>query len=139
MTAAVLDPRAPVTARTAPLGRLLGSELRWVLGRPRTLVVLGVLALIPVLVAVGVPLLAAIALAVSSLTEHPLVVLAAVLGGLIVFGVLTALPALDWLEPYLLTSGWTAGSDVLRDPLPWNGLVQSSLRALCYAAVGAGV
>jgi ABC-2 type transport system permease protein len=66
-------------------------------------------------------------------------VLASVLGGLIVFGVLTALPAMDWLQPYLLTSGWTAGADVLRDPLPWSGLVESSLRALCYAAVGAGL
>jgi ABC-2 type transport system permease protein len=278
MTAAVLDPDAATTPRTAPLGRLLGSELRWVLGRPRTLVVLGVLALIPVLIAVGVTLLAgqgparrggglvgaiagnglvlpvasitlalalllpmavttaaadaiageaasgtlrglllapvgrlrlvlvkafgvlvvatlavlviavvgvlaalvvvgsadgqlvtlsgttlgfgeamgrvalvvvwavgqlvavaAIALAVSAFTEHPLVVLASVLGGLIVFGVLTALPALDWLQPYLLTTGWTAGADVLRDPLPWSGLVESSLRALCYAAVGAGL
>jgi ABC-2 type transport system permease protein len=278
VTAAVLDPKAPATPRTAPLGRLLGSELRWVLGRPRTLVVLGVLALIPVLIAVGVTLLAgqgparrggglvgaiagnglvlpvasitlalalllpmavttaaadaiagevasgtlrglllapvgrlrlvlvkafgvlvvatlavlvialvgllaalvvvgsaggqlvtlsgttigfgaamgrvalvvvwavgqlaavaAVALAVSALTEHPLVVLASVLGGLIVFGVLTAIPALDWLQPYLLTSGWTAGADVLRDPLPWGGLIESSLRALCYAAVGGGL
>jgi ABC-2 type transport system permease protein len=81
----------------------------------------------------------AIALAVSSLTEHPLVVLAAVLGGLIVCGVLSAIPALDWLQPYLLTSGWTAAADVLRDPLPLGGLVESSLRALCYTAVGAGV
>jgi ABC-2 type transport system permease protein len=277
MTAAVLDPQAPSTPRAAPLGRLLGSELRWVLGRPRTMVMLGVLALIPILIAVGVSLVAgdggrrgpglvgaiagnglvlpvasvtlalalllpmavttaaadaiageaasgtlrglllapvgrlrlvvmkafgvlvvatlavlviivvallaalvvvgsadgqlvtlsgttvsfgealgrvavvgvwavgqlaavgAIALAVSALTEHPLVVLAAVLGGLIVFGVLSAIPSLDWLQPYLLTSGWSAGGDVLRDPMPWGGLVESSLRALCYTAVGAGV
>jgi ABC-2 type transport system permease protein len=277
VTAAVLDPQAPPTPRAAPLGRLLGSELRWVLNRPRTLIMLGVLALIPILIAVGVTLAAgrvpgrgggligavagnglvlpvasitlalalllpmavttaaadaiageaangtlrglllapvgrlrlvvmkafgvlvvatlavlviavvallaalvvvgsadgrlvtlsgttlgfgaamgrvalvvvwavgqlaavgAIALAVSALTEHPLVVLASVLGGLIVFGVVTAVPSLDWLQPYLLTSGWGAGADVLRDPLPLDGLVQSSLRALCYTAVGAGL
>jgi ABC-2 type transport system permease protein len=81
----------------------------------------------------------AIALAISAFTEHPLVVLAAVLGGLIVCGVLTAIPALDWLQPFLLTSGWTAGADVLRDPMPWQDLVVSSLRALCYFAVGAGL
>jgi ABC-2 type transport system permease protein len=86
------------------------------------------------LVAVG-----AIALAISSFTEHPLVVLAAVLGGVIVFGVLSAIPALDWLQPYLLTSGWTAGADVLRDPMPWGDLGESTLRALCYAAIGGGV
>ena len=40
--------------RTAPLGRLLAAELRWVLRRPRTLVMLGLFALIPVLIAIGV-------------------------------------------------------------------------------------
>ena len=79
----------------------------------------------------------AVALAVSAATEHPLVVLAAVLAGLIVFGVLGAIPALDWLQPYLLSSGWTAGVDVLRDPLPLDGMVRSTLRALGYLVVGA--
>jgi ABC-2 type transport system permease protein len=80
----------------------------------------------------------AVALAISALTEHPLVVLAAVLGGLIVFGVLGAIPALGWLQPFLLTSGWTAGADALRDPLPLDGMVDATLRALCYLAVGTG-
>ena len=79
----------------------------------------------------------AVALAVSAATEHPLVVLAAVLGGLIVFGVLGAIPALDWLTPYLLTSGWAAGADALRDPLPLDGMAGSTLRALAYLVVGA--
>ena len=39
---------------SAPLGRLLGAEVRWVLRRPRTLVMLGMFALIPVLIAIGV-------------------------------------------------------------------------------------
>ncbi len=78
----------------------------------------------------------AVALAVSSATEHPLVVLAAVLGGLIVFGVLSAIPALDWLQPVLLTTGWFAIADVLRDPLPLDGLASSSLRAGCYLLIG---
>jgi ABC-2 type transport system permease protein len=85
------------------------------------------------LVAVG-----AVALAVSAVTEHPLVVLASVLAGLIVFGVLSVIPALDWLQPYLLTSGWAAGADALRDPLPLAGMADATLRALCYAVVGAG-
>lgn len=80
----------------------------------------------------------AVALAISALTEHPLVVLAAVLGGLIVFGVLGAIPTLGWLQPYLLTSGWTAGADALRDPLPLTAMADATLRALCYFAVGAG-
>jgi ABC-2 type transport system permease protein len=81
----------------------------------------------------------AVALAVSAFTEHPLVVLASVLGGLIVFGVLSAIPALEWLQPWLLTTGWSAGADVLRDPMPLDGLAESTLRALCYLAVGAGL
>ena len=81
----------------------------------------------------------AVALAVSSATDHPLVVLAAVLGGLIVFGVLSAIPALDWLQPVLITTGWFAIVDVLRDPLPLDGLAASSLRAGCYLLVGVGL
>jgi len=81
----------------------------------------------------------AVALAISAVTEHPLVVLAAVLGGLIVFGVLGAIPALDWLQPWLLTTGWTAGVDALRDPLPLDDMATSSLRALGYLAVGGGL
>jgi ABC-2 type transport system permease protein len=81
----------------------------------------------------------AVALAVSALTEHPSVVVASVLGGLIVFGVLSAIPALEWLQPYLLTTGWTASADVLRDPMPLDGLMVSTLRALCYLALGSGL
>jgi ABC-2 type transport system permease protein len=81
----------------------------------------------------------AVALAVSSLTEHPLVVLASVLGGLIAFGVLSAIPALDWLQPWLLTSGWTAATDALRDPITLDAMGTSTLRALCYVAIGLGL
>lgn len=82
---------------------------------------------------------AAVALAVSAFTEHPLVVLASVLGGLIVFGVLAAIPSLEWLQPLLLTSGWGAGTDALRDPLPLDGLVSSTVRALVYVVLGVGI
>jgi ABC-2 type transport system permease protein len=276
MTSAVLTGEPISAPRNAPLGRLLAAELRWVLRRPRTLVMLGLFALVPVLISIGVavadrtpgpgsgligaiagnglvlpvaamtlalalllPLavsmaaadaiageaahgtlrglliapvgrlrlvamkafgvlvvatlatlalavmgvlaglavvggadgqlvtlsgtavglgdalarvalvvvwtvwqlaaVGAVALAISSFTEHPLVVLASVLGGLIVFGVLSAIPALEWLQPYLLTSGWTAGADALRDPLPLDGMAESSLRALCYVAIGGGL
>lgn len=78
----------------------------------------------------------AVALAVSSATDHPLVVLAATLGGVIVFGVLSALPALEWMQPLLLTTGWRAIVDVLRDPLPFGELLSSSYRAGCYLLIG---
>src|SRR5262249_39146192 len=38
----------------APLGRLLRSELRWVLRRPRTQIALTLLALVPVLIGIGI-------------------------------------------------------------------------------------
>lgn len=78
----------------------------------------------------------AVALAVSSATDHPLVVLAAVLGGLIGFGILSAVPAVDWLQPVVLTTGWFAITDVLRDPMPLAGLASSSVRAGCYLVIG---
>lgn len=78
----------------------------------------------------------AVALAVSSATDHPLVVLAATLGGVIIFGVLSALPALEWMQPLLLTTGWRAIVDVLRDPMPLAELLTSSYRAGCYLLIG---
>ena len=111
---------------------LSGSTVSW--GAALARVGLVVVWTIGQLAAVG-----AVALAISAVTEHPLVVLAAVLGGLIVFGVLSAIPALDWLQPYLLTTGWRAGADALRDPLPWGGLIESSVRAGCYLLLGGGL
>lgn len=273
MTASLVETGTTPHRGSAPMGRLLGAEMRWVLRRPRTLVMLGLFALVPILIAIGVvvadrggngligaiagnglvlPVVAmtlmlalllplavgmaaadaiageaahgtlrglllapvgrgrlvvmkafgvlvvavvatlivavvgvvaglvvvggadgtlvtlsgttlgfgeamgrvgiaalwtvgqlaavgAIALAISAFTEHPLVVLASVLGGLIVFGVLGAIPALDWLAPYLLTTGFSAGADVLRDPMPWGDIGGSTLRALCYIAIGGGI
>jgi ABC-2 type transport system permease protein len=78
----------------------------------------------------------AVALAISAFTDHPLVVLATVLGGAIVFGLLGAIPAMDWLRPVLLTSGWASLSDVLRDPVPGDGLTHSALLAGVYLVIG---
>lgn len=78
----------------------------------------------------------AVALAISAWTEHPLVVLSSVLGGLILFGVLAAIPALEPLHPWLITSGWGAAADVLRDPLPYAELLRSALVAAGYLVLG---
>ena len=79
---------------------------------------------------------AAIALAVSACTEHPLVVLSTVMGGLIIIGILGNLPVLDWLKPFLLSDNWTAGADVMRDPMYTTDLGTSALRAVCYLVIG---
>ena len=53
MSTATQD-RPAATRTTAPLGRVLAAELRWVLRRPRTMVVLGLLALVPIAIAIGI-------------------------------------------------------------------------------------
>lgn len=78
----------------------------------------------------------AVALALSSVTEHPLVVMAVTVGSLIVIGVLSLIPALDWLRPVLLPTGWTAMADVLRDPVPPDALLDGVYRAGCYLVIG---
>lgn len=78
----------------------------------------------------------AIALAVSASTEHPLLVMASVIGGLFVFGLLSSIPVLDWLHPFLITQSWDSIADVLRDPMPSEGLITGLLRAVCYIVIG---
>jgi ABC-2 type transport system permease protein len=80
--------------------------------------------------------ISAVALAVSAATEHPLLVMAGVIGGLFVFGLLSSIPVLDWLHPFLITQSWESIVDVLRDPMPFDGLAVGLLRALCYVVIG---
>jgi ABC-2 type transport system permease protein len=100
---------------------------------------IGRLAIAAGWVAVQVWAVAAIALAISTWTEHPLVVLAATIAGAIVFGVLSAIPSLAFLQPYLLTNSWTALTDVLRDPMPFDGLIHGLEEAGCYLVIGLSV
>lgn len=97
---------------------------------------LGRVALLVVLVTIQVWAVAAVALAISATTEHPLVVMAAALGGIIVFTILNNISALDWLHPFLLTDSWDLLSDVIRDPMPTDGLMEGVLRAGCYIVIG---
>jgi ABC-2 type transport system permease protein len=78
----------------------------------------------------------AIALAVSASTEHPLLVMASVIGGLFVFGLLSSIPVLDWLKPFLITESWDSIVDFLRDPMPADNLLVGALRAVCYIVIG---
>lgn len=97
---------------------------------------LGRIALTIVLVTVQVWAVAAIAMAISACTEHPLVVMAATMAGVIVFAVLGLFEALDWLHPYLITTYWNNLIDVMRDPLPTEALWRSTALAGCYILIG---
>ncbi|MGH3761151.1 ABC transporter permease subunit [Actinophytocola sp.] len=96
----------------------------------------GRLALLTVLVTVQVWAVAAVALAISAATDHPLVVLSVTLGGVIVFHVLGAISSLDWLHPVLITTGWPELVDVARDPMPTDAITDGVLRAACYLVIG---
>jgi ABC-2 type transport system permease protein len=97
---------------------------------------LGRILLTVLLVSIQMWAVAAIALAISACTEHPLVVMAATMSGLIVFAVLGTFTALDWLQPYLITGAWGGLIDVMRDPLPTDQLWRSTGLAACYIVIG---
>ncbi|MGW5720574.1 ABC transporter permease [Amycolatopsis sp. NPDC003865] len=79
----------------------------------------------------------AVALAISSWTEHPMLVVASVLAGDIVFTILGFLTSLDWLHPFLLTQNWSmAPAEVLQDPMGGQLLGEGALRAACYIVIG---
>lgn len=91
-------------------------------------------------VAVQLFAVGAVALAVSAYTEHPMLVLASVLAGTILFTLLGSLEALSWLHPFLLTDSWMSSMvDLLRDPAPASGLLEGLLRAACYALAGLSI
>jgi len=78
----------------------------------------------------------AVALAISASTEHPMLVVVSVLGGLIVSQVLLQFSALDWLHPYLLPTSLNSLVDLIRDPVSFDGLGEGMIRALCYLVIG---
>ncbi|HVV10936.1 ABC transporter permease subunit [Amycolatopsis sp.] len=78
----------------------------------------------------------AVALAISASTEHPMLVVVSVLAGTIVSAVLLLLSAVDWLHPFLLPQSWDSITDILRDPMPTDGLAQGAVRAACYIVIG---
>ncbi len=82
----------------------------------------------------------AVALAISAFTEHPMLVVASVLAGTIVFTILGFLSAVDWLHPFLLNTNWAqAPAEVLMDPLSGTLLGEGALRAVCYIAIAMSI
>ncbi|MFI2366228.1 hypothetical protein [Promicromonospora sp. NPDC019610] len=118
-----------VLAGTDNLASMSGTELSVpeVLGRLAVAIAWATLYLM----AVG-----AVALAISASTEHPMLVVVSVLGGLIVSGVLLQISALDWLHPYLLPQSLGSLVDLIRDPVATGDLGEGAFRALCYLVIG---
>ncbi|WP_409490478.1 ABC transporter permease [Amycolatopsis sp. cmx-11-12] len=101
---------------------------------------LGRLLLVALWVTLQLWAVGAVALAISSFTEHPMLVVASVLAGTIVFTILGFLDAVSWLHPFLLNKDWSlAPASVLMDPLDTALLGEGALRAACYIAIGLSI
>jgi ABC-2 type transport system permease protein len=90
---------------------------------------------IALLVALSLLGLAGIGLFVSSLTSTPLAAMAATFCSFIVFGILSAIPQIHVIHPWLLMYGWTSFADLLRDPPYWHDIVRNLLLQAAYLGV----
>jgi ABC-2 type transport system permease protein len=90
---------------------------------------------IALLIALSLFGLAGIGLFVSSLTSTPLAAMAATFGTFIVFGILSAIPQISVIHPWLLMYGWSSFADLLRDPPYWDAIVRNLLMQGAYLAV----
>ncbi|TCC49854.1 ABC transporter permease [Kribbella capetownensis] len=98
--------------------------------------------LIAIVISLSLLGLAGIGLFVSSLTSTPLAAMAATFGAFIVLGIMTAIPQLHAIHPWLLIYRWQSFADLLRDPPYWheiarNLLVQGAYLVVFYTAAWA--
>ena len=109
-----------------PVTLLSGTTVS--VGRGLTLLGAGTLAyLLPV---IGIT---AIALMLSTLTRNSAAAVVGTLMASIVMQVLGALSALDWLDPYLLSSQFNAWQGLLRDPADWDPVIRAAWVSAAYA------
>jgi ABC-2 type transport system permease protein len=85
--------------------------------------------------AVALAALGAFGMFVSTLTEQPIGATIAILMVNIASFILNAIPQLDWLHPYLINHWWMAFGDLLRDPVPIDGLADGLRSAGAYTVI----
>ena len=96
-------------------------------GRGLTLLLFGTLTyLMPVLA------ITAIALLLSTVTRNSAAAVVGTLMASIVMQVLGALSALDWLDPYLLSTQFNAWQGMLRDPVDWEPVIRAAWVSAAY-------
>jgi ABC-2 type transport system permease protein len=91
--------------------------------------------MIAVVISLSLLGLAGIGLFVSSLTSTPLAAMAATFGTFIVLGIMTAIPQLHAIHPWLLMYRWQSFADLLRDPPYWHEIIRNLLVQAAYLAV----
>ncbi|MET9068383.1 ABC transporter permease [Streptosporangium sandarakinum] len=125
LTGLVLFPVGPVTL-------LSGATVSFTDGLLR-------MGLVVLYVAAGMAALAAVSLAISTLTEVAIGAIAATVVLVVAAQVLRAIPQLADLQPYLLTHWWTGFDGVLRDPVAFGDMGRGLLVFAAYIAVAGSV
>ena len=86
-------------------------------------------------VAVGLSALGAIGIFVSSLTEQPIGATIAIVILSVGSFIADSIPQLSFFQPYLLTHYWLAYADLLRSPVPLDGIGHGLVTAGAYTAI----
>lgn len=100
---------------------------------------LGRTALICAYVLLMLAALAAVGIAVSTLTDVPMAAMATVAVVTVASEIADSLPQLAVIHPYLITDPWLAFGDLLRSPVNWTGLAHGVVVAAAYAAIALSV
>jgi ABC-2 type transport system permease protein len=111
-----------------PVVLLSGSEASFGEALLRLLAVCGYIA-------AGLAALGAIGLFVSTLTEQPIGATVAILIINVLSFILDSIPQISWLHPYLFTHYWMGFGDLLRDPVPFDGVADGLLAAGIYVVI----
>lgn len=93
------------------------------------------IALIAAHVAVSLLGLGAIGLFLSTLSDVPVGVMAAIAVLAVAAQIAGSLPQLDWLHPWLFTEHWTGFVDLLRQPVLWDSFVDNAVLQAGYVLV----
>ncbi|MGC0423134.1 ABC transporter permease [Embleya sp. AB8] len=91
--------------------------------------------LIALCVAASLVGLAAIGLFVSTLTTVPVAAMATTVGVVIVTSILSNIPQLSTLHPWLFTDAWMSFGDLLRNPIPTGEILRNLGIQAAYAAI----
>jgi ABC-2 type transport system permease protein len=111
-----------------PVTLLSGAQVSLGDGLLRLLVICGY-------VAVGLAALGAVGLFVSTLTEQPVGATIAIVILSVASVIVDNIPQVSWLHPYLPTHYWLNFADLLRDPVPFDGVIHGLLSAAAYIVI----
>jgi ABC-2 type transport system permease protein len=132
-----------VAALAVAIGGLVAGAVLFPIGRVTTLsgttvsLFEGMIRTFGAALVVGMSLtgLAAMGMFISTLTDVPVGAMAATVGLAILSAVLTAVPQVHFLHPWLFTNHWLAFGDLLRSPVRWSEIRKDLLLQLGYVAV----